>query len=59
MVPMINSLKANPEKFQFMVCRKRQQEQLELEVNSTSINESDSIVLLGITIDNQLNLKMF
>ena len=47
----INSLKANPEKFQFMILGKKQFNKVKLKVNSIVINESDTVELLGITID--------
>ena len=47
----INSLKANPEKFQFMILGKRQFNKVKLKVNSIVINESDTVELPGITID--------
>ena len=53
----INSLKANPEKFQFMILGKKQCNKVKLTINSIVIKESNSVKLLGITIDNMLNFS--
>ena len=50
----INSLQANPGKFQCMVLRKEKQNSVKLITNKTEIEESRKVVLLGITIDNLL-----
>ena len=50
----INSLKANPGKFQFMILGKKQCNKVKLKINSIVINESDTVELLGITVDNVL-----
>ena len=54
----INSLKANPEKFQFMILGKKQCNKVKLTINSIVIKESNSVKLLGITIDNMLNFNV-
>ena len=53
----INSLKANPEKFQFMILGKKQCNKVKSRINSIVINESDRVELLGITINNILTFK--
>ena len=53
----INSLKANPGKFQFMILGKKQCHKVKLTINSIVIKESNSVKLLGITIDNMLNFN--
>ena len=53
----INSLKANPGKFQFMILGKKQCNEVKLIINSIVINESNAVELLGITIDNRLTFN--
>ena len=50
----INSLQANPGKFQCMVLRKEKPNSVKLITNKTEIEESRKVVLLGSTIDNLL-----
>ena len=50
----INSLQANPGKFQFMILGKKKRNSVKLIINNTEIEESRKVVLLGITIDNLL-----
>ena len=50
----INSLQANPGKFQFMILGKKKQNSIKLIIDTTGIEESRKIVLLGIPIDNIL-----
>ena len=50
----INSLKANPGKFQFIILGKKTRNSVKLIINTTEIEESRKVVLLGITIDNLL-----
>ena len=50
----INSLQANPSKFQFMIFGKKKRNSVKLIINTTEIEESRKVVLLGITIDNLL-----
>lgn len=53
-----NNLKANPEKFQFMVIsRKFEDEPVTLDVGGIVIQATNSMKLLGINIDNRLNFK--
>ena len=53
----INSMKANPEKFQFMMLSKKSYQHQKLSVNTFTIDESDEVKLLGLTIDNELNFS--
>ena len=50
----IKSLQANPGKFQFMILGKKKRNSVKLIINTTEIEESTKVVLLGITIDNLL-----
>ena len=54
----INSLKANPNKFQFMILGKNVTETFSLNMNETTIEASSNVVILGVTIDKQLNFKL-
>ena len=51
----INSQKANPGKFQFMILGKKIRLKYSLKIWSITINESNEVELLGITIDKALN----
>ena len=53
----INSMKANPEKFQFMILSKKSYQPQKLSVNTFTIDESDEVELLGLTIDKELNFS--
>ena len=53
----INSLQANPGKFQFIILGKKNRNSVNLIINSTKIEESKKVVLLGITIDNLLTFS--
>ena len=53
----INSLKANPGKFQFMTHWKKKRLKYSLKTGSITMKESDKLELLGITIDKALNFK--
>ena len=53
----INSLKANPGKFQFMIHEKKKCLKYSLKIGSITIKESDEVELLRITIDKALNFK--
>ena len=53
----INSMKANPGKFQFMVLGVKNIAPFKLNVNGKIIPWSNEVKLLGITIDNQLKFK--
>ena len=53
----INSLQANPVKFQFMIIGKKKRNSIKLIINSTEIEETKKVVLLGIRIDNLLTFN--
>ena len=53
----INSLKANPGKFQFMILGKKKRLKYSLKIGSITMKESDEVELLEITIDKSLNFK--
>ena len=53
----MNSMKANPEKFQFMILSKKSDQPQKLSVNTCTIDESDEVELLGLTIDKELNFS--
>ena len=53
----INSLQANPGKFQFMILGKKKRNLVKLIINTTKIEESKKVVLLGITINNLLTFN--
>ena len=53
----VNSLQANPGKFQFMFLGKKKQNSVKLIINSIEIEERKKVVLLGITIDNLLTFN--
>ena len=55
----INSLKANPEKFQFMILGKKKRFKHSLKIGSITIKESDKVELLGIAIDKDLHFKQY
>ena len=52
------SMKTNPEKFQFMTLSKKSFcKTRKLSVNTFTIDESDEVELLGLTIDKELNFS--
>ena len=51
----INSLKANPGKFQFIILGEKNRLKYSLKIGSITIKESDEVELLGIAIDKALN----
>ena len=53
----VNSMKPNPNRFQFMVLGKSTRQSIILNINNIKIRESSSVVLLGLTIDNRLTFK--
>ena len=53
----LNSLKANPEKFQFMILGDKFHHKRELKINSIKVEVSNDVLLLGITIDKKLTFK--
>ena len=53
----INSMKANPEKFQFMILSKTRRPEYNLLIDSNVIKESADVELLGLIIDNKLSFE--
>ena len=53
----LNSLIANPEKFQFMILQKSLRSKYFLTTGPINLKESDHVELLGITIDKHLDFK--
>ena len=52
-----NFMKANPEKFRFMILSKKSYEPRKLSVNTFTIDEYDEVELLELTIDRELNFS--
>lgn len=50
-----NGMQANPEKFQLIISHRNKNETVELHVCNTVIKSTNSVKLLGITIDSKLN----
>ena len=50
-------MKANPQKFQFMILGKSTRQTIILNINNIKIRESQNVELLGLTIDNRLTSK--
>ena len=55
----INFMKANPEKFQFIILSKKSYQPQKLSVSTFTIDESDEVESLGLTIDKELNFSDF
>ena len=53
----LNSLKASPRKFHFMILGDKSHHKYELKINYIKIEPSDGDLLLGITIDKKLTFK--
>ena len=53
-----NSMKPNPKKFQFMILEKSTRQSIILNINNVKIRESSSVVLLGLTTDNRLRIRI-
>ena len=53
----VNSLKANPGKFQFMILGDKKNNTFVLNIHDNEIKNSSEVELLGITIDSQLKFK--
>ena len=53
----INSMKVNPEMLQFMILSKKSYQPQKLSVDTFTIDESDELELLGLTIDKELNFS--
>ena len=54
---MLNSLKANPGKFQFIILGDKTCYKHILKINSTCVQSSDDVTLLGVMIDKNLTFK--
>ena len=54
---MLNSLKANPRKFQFMILGDKTCYKHILKINSTCVQSSDDAILSGVLIDKNLTFK--
>ena len=50
-------MKANPEKFQFIILSKKSYLPQKLSVNTFTIDEYEEVELLGLTIDKVLNFS--
>ena len=55
----INSLKANPGKFQFMVLGSKDERSSNIHINNVQIKNSNEVTLLGIKIDKNLTFKKY
>ena len=55
--PKLNSLKANPGKFQFRILGDKSYRKYKLKINSIKAGASDNVLLLGSTIDKKLTFK--
>ena len=53
----LNSLKANPGKFQFMILGDETCYKHTLKINLTRVHSSDDVTLLGVMIDMNLSFK--
>ena len=53
----INSLKANPGKFQFMVLGYKDERSFNIHINNVQIKNSNEVTLLGIKIDKNITFK--
>ena len=53
----INSMNVNPEKFQFMILIKKSYQSQKLAINTFTIDESDEVELLRLTIHKELNFS--
>ena len=53
----IKSLKANPDKFQFMVLETKEDDSFFLNIGENKIESSTEVMLLGVKIDKQLKFK--
>ena len=52
-----NSMKVNQKKFQLMILGKTPRQPIILSINQIKVEESQNVVLLGLTIDNRLTFK--
>ena len=53
----VNSMKANPKKFQFMILGKGTRQTITLNINNIKIRVSQNVELLGLIIDHRLTFK--
>ena len=53
----VNSLKANPGKFQFMVLGTKEADSFVLNIGKSKTESSTEVTLLGVKIDKQLKFK--
>ena len=53
----LNSLKANPGKFEFMIVGEKTCYKHILKIDSTCVQSSDNLTLLGVIIDMNLTFK--
>ena len=53
-----NSMKANPKKIQFMILGKTPRQSVVLNINQIKVKESKKVVLMGLAVDNRLNLRI-
>ena len=53
----VNSLKANPGKFQFMILGDKKNNTFVLNIHDKEIKNSSKVELLGITVESQLKFK--
>ena len=52
-----NSIKANPNKFQFILINQNNNLEMTLNIQDTILVNQDQVKLLGVTIDKNLNFK--
>ena len=52
-----NSLKANAEKFKFIILNRKNHRRQRMVINSITVKESNEVILLSITTDNKLVFK--
>ena len=50
-------MKANPEKFQFIMVSKKFYQPQKLSVNTFTTDEFDKVKLLGLTVDKEVNFS--
>ena len=55
----LNSLKANPGKFEFMIVGEKTCYKHILKIDSTCVQSSDNVTLLGVIIDMNLTFKTY
>ena len=55
----INSMKANPEKFQFMILTKTRHPVYDLLIDLNVIKDSADVKMLGLIVDNKLSYEKY